>query len=146
MDQDDESEIVKLTTAALDLAVTAVHFDNTLHLVGACDYYDKTILHLDEVMNKLPRSSEEWQQLMQLRTKYDDRLETLREIEKSRHDISMLSLGGDGNSGSRKGLKPKQRRQSHVAFEEDLLPLLLCLAGTCLLRPIWTSVLIGSCD
>ena len=52
---------------------------NPQNLVGACDYYDKCILTIDEVLNKLPHSSVEWKKLLEIRLQYDDRMELLRE-------------------------------------------------------------------
>ena len=49
------------------------------NLVGACDYYDKCILTIDEVLNKLPHNSSEWKKLLEIRVNYDDRMELLRE-------------------------------------------------------------------
>ena len=106
--------------------------DNSLQLIAACDYYDKCILHLDEVLNKLPVSSAEWTDLMSLRSKYDDRMETLRDIEKSKFELSSLtgsvSSGsgtgtgtgtGAGSSEGKKTHRQKKKRQSLVQFEED---------------------------
>lgn len=110
-----EPEILRLTQVALELANLAVHYDTMQQTVVACDYYDKCILHLDEVLNKLPMGSREWNALMQLRGKYDDRMETLRDMENSKFDIGGL-VGGDGKKINK---TPKRRKQSLVLFEED---------------------------
>lgn len=120
----EENEIIRLTTTALELATTAVHMDNSLQLIPACDYYDKCILHLDEVLNKLPATSPEYSELMNLRTKYDDRMETLRDIEKSRFELTTLTGGSGGSGGStaaeaKKIHRQRKKRQSLVMFEED---------------------------
>lgn len=73
------SELMQLTEEAFKLATTACHFDKEQNVVGACDYYDKCILNLDEVMNKLNPDSSEWKKIYDMRTKYDDRMEFLRE-------------------------------------------------------------------
>ena len=62
--------------------ISFLHFSdscNPQNLVGACDYYDKCILTIDEVLNKLPHNSVEWKKLLEIRLQYDDRMELLRE-------------------------------------------------------------------
>jgi hypothetical protein len=89
-----ELDLVSLAQAALDLANTAIHFDNRHNQVGACEYYDKAILHIDEVLPQLPEHSALYHDYMSLRTRYDERMETLRELtlEKSRYDMAMTNF------------------------------------------------------
>ena len=95
----EENEILQLTQEALKLATAAVHFgiymqclsifarlriiltDSCVppNLVGACDYYDKCLLTIDEALNKLSHNSNEWKNLLEIRLQYDDRMELLRE-------------------------------------------------------------------
>ena len=72
------SKLVELLQESLHLAKTSCHFDSTHNYVGACDYYDKTIITIDDVMKMIPINSKEWIKLLNLRTKYDERLELLR--------------------------------------------------------------------
>ena len=117
----DDNNLIRLATSALELANTAVHFDNKQNLIGACDYYDKCILHIDEVLSLLSVGSIEWNEFASLRSKYDDRMETLRDLEKGKFDMS-LSLGS-GNAGGSIDKKQqvkiaKRKRQSMLMFEE----------------------------
>lgn len=91
--ESDSSELMQLTQEAFKLATTACHFDNLQNYVGACDYYDKCILNMDEVLNKLPPDSAEWKRLYEIRSKYDDRMEFLRENDSS-NSFSLSSLAG----------------------------------------------------
>ena len=117
-----DNDLIRLATTALELANTAVHFDNKQNLIGACDYYDKCILHIDEVLSLLPVGSIEWNEFASLRSKYDDRMETLRDLEKGKFDMS-LSLGSSGQNNTSAERKPakstKRKRQSLLLFEED---------------------------
>ena len=92
-DINDCTELMQLTQEAFKLASTACHFDNLQNYVGACDYYDKCILNMDEVLNKLPPDSTEWKRLYDIRSKYDDRMELLRENDNS-NSFSLTSLAG----------------------------------------------------
>ena len=92
-DINDCAELMQLTQEAFKLASTACHFDNLQNYVGACDYYDKCILNMDEVLNKLPPDSTEWKRLYDIRSKYDDRMELLRENDNS-NSFSLTSLAG----------------------------------------------------
>jgi hypothetical protein len=78
-------ELLQLTQEALNLAQAACYFDKTENYVVAYDYYDKTILNIDEAMSKLPRNSIQWTRLLELRTVYDDRMEVLKEMENRRY-------------------------------------------------------------
>jgi len=76
------------------------------------------------VLNKLPSHSEEWRKLLEIRTKYDDRLEFLRELETNKHDASndVVPLNtlkkGDFNFLGLTSPSGKNKRQSQVAFED----------------------------
>ena len=70
---------VRMTQEALDLALTAVHFDSHGNYLGAADYYDKAILALDEVLIHLEPLKAESRLLLARRALYDDRLEVLRQ-------------------------------------------------------------------
>lgn len=115
-----EHEVLRLTREALDLLTTAVHFDKSNSLVGACDFYDLAILNIDEVLNKLTPYSPIWNSLMARRTMYDSRLEYLRDLENSKFDFSNISLGLESESDISKSptRASRKRRQSHVAFED----------------------------
>jgi hypothetical protein len=106
---DGGEEIMQLTQEAFKLATTAVHFDKLQNYVGACDYYDKCLLNMDEVLNKLPPDSAEWKRLYDMRSKYDDRMELLREVE-SANSFSLTSLGGGKESKPSHKL-PRNRRK-----------------------------------
>lgn len=85
-------EIISLTQDALNLANAACHFDKIENFAGAYDYYDKCILNIDEVMSKLPHTSNEWKRLMQLRMTYNERMDSLREIETYRSSFFKSSV------------------------------------------------------
>ena len=77
--------------------------------VGAIDYYDMAILNLNEALNKLPVNSEGWTKIMEVRAKYDDRLETLRKHENSKYNLSSIvtnavTSGGTASTSSKKVL------------------------------------------
>jgi hypothetical protein len=96
MSEVSEHEIVTLTQEALKLGSAACHFDKSQNYLAACDYYDKCLLNMDEVLNKLNPDSNEWKKLYEIRVKYDDRMEYLRdceEAEKSTFGLNSLSLG-----------------------------------------------------
>eukprot|EP01039_Chlorochromonas_danica_P019639 gene19639-23806_t len=107
-------EILQLTQDALNLANVACHFDKIENYSGAYDYYDKCILSIDEVMSKLPPSSAQWHQLNVIRAQYDDRMDTLKEIEANRSSFfrssessTRLAREGSGGSGSKFGFRKK---------------------------------------
>lgn len=104
-------ETMQLTQEAFKLASTAVHFDKQQNYVGACDYYDKCILNIDEVLNKLPPDSAEWKRLYDIRSKYDDRMEYLRETETS-SSFSLTSLGGVKETKPSQKLPRNRRKMS----------------------------------
>jgi len=85
-----QNEMFQIVQDALNLANAAVHFDKAQppNLIGACDYYDKCLLSIDEVLNKLPQNSEEWKKLLTIRQLYDDRMELLRERENFKFSLS----------------------------------------------------------
>jgi hypothetical protein len=95
-----ESEIISLTREALDLANTALQLDKRDNIIGACEYYDLAILNLDEVINNVVPFSKECQLLLDIRTKYDDRLEELREFENSKYDISFAFSDNNNNNNN----------------------------------------------
>eukprot|EP00601_Ochromonadales_sp_CCMP2298_P003724 CAMPEP_0173190170 /NCGR_PEP_ID=MMETSP1141-20130122/12199_1 /TAXON_ID=483371 /ORGANISM="non described non described, Strain CCMP2298" /LENGTH=469 /DNA_ID=CAMNT_0014114255 /DNA_START=157 /DNA_END=1565 /DNA_ORIENTATION=- len=80
-DDSGKHEIIQLTLEALKLGNTAVIYDRQHNYIAACDYYDKCLLNMDEVLNKLHPDSDEWQKLFETRSKYDDRMEALRDNE-----------------------------------------------------------------
>lgn len=84
--REQNAEVVQLLREALELCETACKFDNMMNSVAACDYYDKTILHLDETLNRLPMACSEYGILMELRSKYETRMETLRAVRFIRFD------------------------------------------------------------
>lgn len=122
-------EILQLTQDALNLANVACHFDKIENYSGAYDYYDKCILSIDEVMSKLPPSSAQWHQLNVIRAQYDDRMDTLREIEANRNSFfrssessTRLTREGSGGSGSKFGFRKKVLSQDDLNFTEiDIL-------------------------
>lgn len=109
------NEIMQLTQEAFKLATTACHFDRTQNVVGACDYYDKCILNMDEVMNKLNPESTEWKVLYDIRSKYDDRMEFLRENDTASYSLSNLALGKNETSKSTSNKLPRNRRKLNDA-------------------------------
>ena len=73
-------------------------------------------------MNKLPIESASWKKIMELRTKYDDRLEKLRDHENSKYDItSMVTSVMNAPATNENPSVPKAKRpsMSRVTFEED---------------------------
>lgn len=95
------AEIMQLTQEAFDLATAACHFDKQENYIGAYDYYDKCILNIDEVMSKLPRTSRQWMELMQIRIRYDDRMEQIKEMENIYNQKnSFFARGGNDSSPS----------------------------------------------
>ncbi len=90
----DEAEIIKTLQEALDLANTAVLFDKQQIWIGAVDYYDKTILNLDEALMELPEG-EEKNHALALRHSYEDRMETIREYVNREESLekSLESIG-----------------------------------------------------
>lgn len=104
------SELMQLTQEAFKLASTACHFDKLGNYVGACDYYDKSLLNMDEVLNKLHPDSPEWKKLYDIRTKYDDRMEFLRDNDTSNFSLTSLALGKSESKPSGQKL-PRNRRK-----------------------------------
>lgn len=102
-------EILQLTQEAFKLASTAQHFDKMQNYVGACDYYDKCLLNMDEILNKLHPDSAEWRKLYDIRTKYDDRMELLREADNS-NSFSLTALAGGKETKSSSKL-PRSKRK-----------------------------------
>lgn len=76
------------------------------------------------MLNKLPSQGEEWRKLLEIRTKYDDRLEFLRELETNKHDASAevvptnILKKGDFHFLGLTSPSGKSKRQSQVAFED----------------------------
>lgn len=97
-------EIFNLMSEVLNLAKVACHFDRNHNYVGACDYYDNCILTIDEVLNNINPESENWKLLMEMRTKYEDRMEYLRELETSKFNFPFSNKSEEhiGTSSSRK--------------------------------------------
>lgn len=77
-----EDNYLVIIQEAYDLVITACKFDREGQYVDACDYYDKAILHLDESLNKFDEGSDVYSELYELRTKYENRLEILRNVSK----------------------------------------------------------------
>ncbi len=111
---DSKHEIVQLTNEALKLASAACHFDKSQNVVGACDYYDKCLLNIDEVLNKLQPNSDEWKQLLAIRSKYDDRMEWLRENESVKFNFAGSSTKTDSRS-----MVVKRSPRKRVMFNDD---------------------------
>lgn len=122
-------EILQLTQDALNLANVACHFDKIENYGGAYDYYDKCILNIDEVMSKLPPSSAQWHQLHVIRAQYDDRMETLKEVETQRNsffrtsDLSSsrskdASTSGAAAGSSKFSFRKKALSQDDLNFTE----------------------------
>ena len=111
--QDESSEeIMILTQEAYKLAATAFHFDKMQNFVGACDYYDKCILNMDEVLNKLNPDSAEWKRLYEIRSKYDDRMEVLRENDTANSfSLTSLAVGKTETKPSNTIRLPRSRRR-----------------------------------
>ena len=111
--QDESSEeIMILTQEAYKLAATAFHFDKMQNFVGACDYYDKCILNMDEVLNKLNPESAEWKRLYEIRSKYDDRMEVLRENDTANSfSLTSLAVGKTETKPSNTVRLPRSRRR-----------------------------------
>jgi hypothetical protein len=103
-------EIIQLTQEALKLASAACHFDKVQNFIGACDYYDKCLLNIDEVLNKLAPNSDEWKQLLIIRSKYDDRMEFLRENESGKFSL----LKSDA-----KAVSTKRSPRKRIHFSDD---------------------------
>ena len=110
-----------LLNEAASLVQAAVHMDKNQNYSGAIDYYDMTILNLNEVLNKLPMGSVGWNKIMEIRSKYDDRLEKLREYENSKYDITSMVSSVMSSSAGESGIAAKSKRpsMSRVTFEED---------------------------
>jgi hypothetical protein len=115
---DQVDEIMLLTQEAYKLASTACHFDRMQNYVGACDYYDKCLLNMDEVLNKLPPDSAEWKRLYEMRTKYDDRMELLRDNDNA-NSFSLTALAGGKNETTRSSLKLPRNRRKLTDAETD---------------------------
>jgi hypothetical protein len=134
-DAETVAEIMSLTQEALNLANVAIHFDKQDNFVGAYDYYDKCILNIDEVMSKLPRTSEQWMKMMELRISYDDRLEQLKEMDKERNSmfgsssrtssvgesaIPMTTLTSTGGGGATPGSSSSKLLRTKLQVQEEL--------------------------
>ena len=110
-----ELSLIKALHEALQVANAAVKYDNENNIPQACEYYDRTILYIDDCLTKLPnKHTSHWNALVNLRDEYDERLEYLRLAEGPSRDTK----------GYSKGIGRK-KRQSQVTFEED--PVLLSL-------------------
>eukprot|EP01038_Epipyxis_sp_PR26KG_P006636 gene6636-9110_t len=105
-------DVLNLTQEALKLSLAAVHFDKTSNYLGACDYYDKALLNIDEVLNKLPHKSNEWKVLMEIRTKYDDRLEYLREQETAKANNVAIIKRGQSKAAA-------ERKKKRMVFQDE---------------------------
>lgn len=123
-------EILQLTQDALNLANVACHFDKIENYGGAYDYYDKCILNIDEVMSKLPPTSPQWHQLNVIRAQYDDRMDTLKEIETQRNSFFRSSdasasrasressVSSTGGGSGKFGFRKKALSQDDLNFTE----------------------------
>lgn len=116
--EDETAEILQLTQEALNLANVAILFDKQDNFVGAYDYYDKCILNIDEVMSKLPKSSNQWMKLMDLRSQYDDRMDSLKEMEASRTSM-MSNFGLSTNKPNSEGMKSNKSNKSKQKYSSE---------------------------
>jgi len=115
-----DDQVTSLVREALDLVQIAVGHDEVGDYVFACDYYDNTVLHLDEALNKLDISNAEYKSILQLRSKYAARLDLLRAHEAGKRDLNLL--GGATPSTKGPGQGAKQRRMSRQPFDEEMDP------------------------
>lgn len=116
-----DENLISFVREALELVQTAITYDEASNYVRACEYYDNTVLLLDEALNKLDPSGREYDTILQLRLKYATRLELLRAHETSKRDLNLLGGGtpitkipGQGTS--------RQRRMSRQPFDEEMSP------------------------
>ena len=70
-------EIVVGLTEARELASLAVSFDKKRRYDAAVDYYDKAILNIDDALNELPPSSDEFGKILRYRKELEARMELL---------------------------------------------------------------------
>jgi len=137
--------VLALINEALEHTSIAVQFDSIGNYVAASDYYDMAILNFNEALNKLPINSPVWNEIMEVRSKYDDRLvsiaskkcsiiyldlksvefldtqEALRHHEVSKNSISSMVVSAvSGGSGSPNlSARPRRPSMSLVKFEDD---------------------------
>jgi len=85
---------------ALQLSRKAVANDSAVKYGLAIDFYDKSILALDEVLLSIPDGTAEYRHILQIRERYDNRIELLRVSELRRNDGFVASLFGSSNSNA----------------------------------------------
>ena len=102
---------------ALAHGKSAVAFDSENNIAQAVESYDLALLFLDEVLVQLPRSSELFAQLVNVRDDYDDRMEWLRITysDSSNHKHQQQPAGGKASWVT----SHRKKRQSQVNFEVD---------------------------
>jgi hypothetical protein len=115
-----DGNAVSFIREALDLVQTAVGHDEAGNYVRACEYYDNTLLNLDEALNKLDHSCAEYKSVLQLRIKYAGRLDLLRVNEAAKRDLNLL--GGPTTISKLPGSSGRQRRMSRHPFDEEMDP------------------------
>ena len=127
MMENEESMMITITEEAIKLAEAACQLDKANISLGAIDYYDRALLSIDEVLNKLPAESSEWKKLLAIRNQYDERMEYLREYENSKQQfniISSVSLNPTATSvgrvDKRAFLRKQQRRNKLKVLESDV--------------------------
>ena len=86
-----EDNYLVIIQEAYDLVIIACNYDKSGQYVDACDYYDKAILHIDEGLNKFELHSELYNDLEELRIKYENRLESLRSVSETNNHIVLYS-------------------------------------------------------
>jgi hypothetical protein len=142
----DESTALENVNEALELANAAASLDKSQNYSGACDYYDLTILTLNELLPKLPKDSDAYSKLVDLRAAYNERLMELSDTQTPSYNFANIGSGllgsstsssstssssssvhtsGGGGGGSQKAAgagSRKQRRASHIAFEYEFHP------------------------
>eukprot|EP01031_Cornospumella_fuschlensis_P038641 gene38641-46974_t len=117
MESSNSSELLALVQEALNLAEIAVQHDKFGNSLGAYDYYDKTLLTLDEILSKLPKTSNQYQRFFQLRVSYDERMEFLKESDSKNKGAAAAADSGDS---AMPAIKPA-RSQDETNFKEILI-------------------------
>ena len=96
---------------ALELAQTATTMDKQGKYPAASDYYDLTILNLNECLSLLPKDSDVYKSILVFREKYNRRIEILSEGGSITSLLNTSSNHYDGRNslvdGLRKILVPK---------------------------------------
>lgn len=105
----ESDDVLSQLQKAKAFAVAAIKFDEAHNMMEAMEQYDKAILFIDEVTVKLPSQCEAQDALAALRSKYDARLEKLRELELDQRGQPPVKV---------------KRRMSKVPFNDANDPLL----------------------